>query len=198
MKVTDIKPQQKRTDRVSIFVNGKYSFSLNKTQLQSTGLKVGEELSLEQIDRYKKISEDGKLFDRVLNWLARRPRSEWEIFSYLERKGSSPDLAQEIVYKLRSYRYVDDVSFAESWVRNRRQLKHTSKRKLRQELLKKNVSREIIEHVLEADETTDEQTLVELVAKKQRQSRYRDKEKLMAYLARQGFSYEDIKRVLSE
>jgi SOS response regulatory protein OraA/RecX len=54
----------------------------------------------------------------------------------------------------------------------------------------------VIRQVLEEDETTDRDTLKQLVIKKRQQSRYQDDTRLMQYLARQGYGYDDIKKAL--
>ena len=198
MKITAISPQKKRQDRVSIFVDKKYSFSLSKSQLKDEDLKSGQELTEPRLRSLKQASEDGKLFDRLLNWLARRPRSIWEVRDYLRRKEAPDDLADNFIAKLEELSYVDDQAFAEAWVRSRRVLKPISRRKLQSELYKKRVDSDIIDRVLEDDETDDRQALRQLIEKKRHQSRYQDRQKLMAYCARQGYSYGDIKTVISE
>ncbi len=95
-------------------------------------------------------------------------------------------------------KYIDDADFAERWVANRRLLKPISKLKLRQELLKKRVPKEIIDQTLNQDETDEKEVLVELIEKKRKISRYQDDRKLMEYLARQGFRYGDIKDALGQ
>ena len=44
MKITDIKAQVRRAGRYSIFVDGKYAFSLSDTALLEQKLKLGQEL----------------------------------------------------------------------------------------------------------------------------------------------------------
>ena len=198
MKITAINSQKKRDDRVSVFVDKKYSFSLSKAQLKDEGLESGQELSQPKLRSLKQASEDGKLFDRMLAWLARRPRSIWEVRDYLRRKQAPDDLVDKFIAQLEELNYIDDQAFAEAWVRSRRVLKPISQRKLRSELYKKRVDSDIIDIVLEDDETDEHQVLRQLVEKKRKQSRYQDEQKLLAYLARQGFNYSDIRSVLDQ
>lgn len=198
MKITSIKQQVKRAGRYSIYLDGKYSFSLGENELLKLGLHSGQELTEEELASYQDESEYGKWFDRTLNLLSFRLRSEWELRDYLKRKDAPPEVIDKILNKLSINGYVNDQQFAKSWVDNRRLLKATSRRKLMMELKQKRIPTDIIEAVLADDkEQTDErEVLRELVAKKQ--ARYPDKLKLMQYLARQGYSYDDIKSVLSE
>lgn len=196
MKITAIKQQVKRADRYSIYLDGKYSFSLGEGELLKLGLHTGQELTEAELASYRNESAYGKWFDRTLNLLSFRLRSEWELRDYLKRKDCPPEITERILNKLSVNGYVNDEQFAKRWVENRRLLKATSKRRLNQELRQKRISSDIIDKVLAEDETDERQVLRELVAKKR--ARYSDQTKLMQYLARQGYNYEDIKSVLNE
>lgn len=198
MKITDIKQQVKRQGRYSIYVDGKYSFSLSENELLTVGLRIGQEYTKAEFDDLQKKAVLDKAFMRAYDQLSRRARSEWELRDYLKRKEYEEPIINQIITTLQDKGYVDDAKFAESWVRNRRLLKATSKMRLRQELRQKHVSDEVISRALEEDETSEQDVLKDLVTRKRQQSRYQDTEKLTAYLLRQGFRYDDIKTVLSD
>lgn len=196
MKITNIKQQAKRTDRYSIFVDEKYAFSLSESGLIASGLFSGQELDAVELKRLKKAAGVDKAYYNALRYVAMRPRSEWEIETYLQRKEVDKDTATEVIRRLRDLKLLSDAEFARSWVSNRRLLKSTSKRRLRLELMQKHVSDDVIQEVLAEDNTDERQVLRELIEKKRR--RYPDEQKLMQYLARQGFRYDDIKSALSD
>lgn len=196
MKITAIKLQVRRQGRYSIFVEGKYSFSLSDMGLLDAKLVVGQELSQDNIGELKQASVDDKLYNLTLGYLAIRPRSEWEITTYLNRKGASPTLLNAILSKLSNVDLINDRKFAEAFIRDRRLLRSSSRRKLVLELRKKRVADNIIQEVV-GNEPADEQTaLSDIIARKRKQTRYQDELKLMQYLARQGFNYGDIKDAL--
>lgn len=197
MKITDIKQQVRQQSRFSVFLGGKYAFSLSDSQIRLSGLTVGQEITEEDLVKWKVESNEGKVLDRTLRWLAIRARSEWELSDYLKRKEVNDDLAQKIINQIKDFGYINDKSFAESWVRNRRLLKSVSIKRLRQELYLKHIESDVVDEVLAEDETDDLSVLNELIEKKQHQARYQDEQKLIAYLARQGFYYGDIKEALS-
>jgi regulatory protein len=197
MKVTKITAQVKQAGRYSVFVDEKYAFSLSDTALLESRLVPGQELNEEELETWKQASQDDKVLGRALQYAMIRPRSRWEMQSYLERKKASPPLVEAILNKLSNLRMLDDLEFARSWVANRRLLRPTSKRKLQQELRAKRVGNDVIEQVLSEDETTEQDVLTELVAKKRQQTKFKNDDlKLMQFLARQGFSYGDIKAAL--
>jgi regulatory protein len=199
MKITKITQQQKRADRYSIFVEGKYSFSLSEAALLDSKLVSGQELTPGQVKEFKQVSADDKLYNQALRYVAMRPRTKWEIEVYLSRKNASPTPLNQILNKLSTIGLIDDEKFAGAFVNDRRLLRPTSRRKLVLELRKKHVSNEIIEKVMSEYDTEEEQTaLLDTISRKRRQTKYQDDLKLMQYLARQGYSYGDIKAALDK
>lgn len=196
MKITAIKQQVKRTDRYSVFVDNKYSFSLSETALLQQGIASGQELEPDQLEALKKASGDDKAYGNALRYIASRPRSDWEMRSYLQRKQVEEPVIDTIIDRLKGVGLIDDLAFARAWVANRHLLKNVSKRKLRQELQQKRLAPTVIDVVLHEDETDECDSLRALMAK--RAHRYPDKNKLMQYLARQGFRYDDIQSVLGD
>jgi len=199
MKITKIVQQQKQRDRYSIFVDEKYSFSLSENALLASGLASGKELMPEQVKEYKQLSADDKLYNRALRYVAMRPRTVWEMRTYLERHHSPAPLIEQITNKLLELDLLNDEKFALAFIRDRALLRPSSRRKIIAELRKKRVPEDVIERTLR-EETPDElATLRTIVLKKRQQSKYRnDNLKLMQYLARQGFNYDHIKQVLGE
>lgn len=197
MVITTIKQQVKRADRYSVYLDGKYAFSLREAELLKLGLHSGMEISAEQLSEYQGESSFGKWYDKTLNLLSFRLRSEWELRDYLRRKDCPPEVTDKILNKLSINGYLNDEQFARRWVENRRLMKATSRRKLSMELKQKRIPGDIIDAVLaeDKDSTNERAVLRELVTKKR--ARYPDTIKLMQYLARQGYNYDDIKSALS-
>lgn len=196
--ITDIRQQARRQDRYSVYIGGKYAFSLGELELINAAIRIGQELNHDELESLKQTAVLDKAYDRALNLIARRRRSEWELRDYLKRKDYDEAVTTEILNRLSINGYIDDGAFARAWIESRRLLKSSSKRRLAQELRQKRISDEIIQAALAEDETDELDVLRELVAKKRLQTRYRDDLKLMQYLSRQGYSYGDIKAVLSE
>jgi regulatory protein len=194
VKITAITAQVKRAGRYSIYVDGKFALGLGGNDVLNLGLHNGQEITEAELTDLKQQSDFGKIYEKTLNLLSFRQRSEWELRDYLKRKNQSPAIIEKLLNVLSNLGYVDDKKFATAWVDNRRLLKPISSLKLRAELKQKRIANNIIDEVLKAD-TTDEITVLrELIDRKSK--RYPDQQKLMAYLARQGFRYDDIKQAL--
>ena len=191
-RITDLRQGVKNENRVNVFVNGKYSFSLDISQVVDFHLKKGLEISAEQLEEYKKASEFGKLYQRTLEWVLTRPRSVRETNDYLFKKTFEKKLDKNyidrIIEKLVEKKYLDDAKFAAHYVENRFVKKGISQKRLRMELMKKGVVSSIIDEVLGG--RNDEEEIKKMILKKR--GRY-DDEKLTAYLCRQGFDYQLVK-----
>ena len=199
MKITKINQQVNRRDRYSIFIDGKYLFSLSETTQLNQKLFSGQLIDNQQLAALIKLSKSDKTYLNALRFVALRPRSIWELQDYLKRKQVDEVSSEKILNKLSDIGLLNDESFAHSWVENRRLLKPSSKRRLSLELRQKRIDEQIIQKVL-GDDLVEEQTAIsQLISKKRRQAKYRnDKLKLMQYLSRQGFDYADIKSALSD
>lgn len=198
MQITGIKQQIKRQGRYSIYVDDAYAFSLSESALLDQKIRIGQEVTASQLQQFKDASRLDKAYNLVLAYVARRPRSEWELRDYFRRKEIDEEAGEQILTRLKNFGYVNDEAFARSWLENRRLLKPISRRRLMLELRQKHVPDDIVRLVLEEDETSDRDTLRQLIERKRRQTRYQDETKLMQYLARQGYGYDDIKSALRE
>ena len=209
MRITAITAQQRQPNRVNIYVDGAYRFSLDIYQLTDLGIKVGAEYSKQELVALEEESVYGKLYARALEYTMLRPHSAKEIRDYLwrktrttkvrnqktgeirERPGVSQAVADRVYERLVEKGYIDDEKFSRYWVENRSLRKGVSRRKLEQELMSKGVPRSTIESSLSVTERNDIEELHKVIAKKR--ARYPDEQKFIAYLLRQGFGYDDIK-----
>ena len=216
-RITDIKQAVRDQDRVNIYVDDKFFCSLDISQVVDLKIKVGKELSDAERAELKRASEFGKFYQRALEYALMRPRSEKEIRDYLNRKtlsrrvrvknrktgeyqtrekqGYDKSLVPLVLERLNARGYIDDQRFAELWVENRNVAKGTSTKKLRNELMQKGISHQVIDSVLDESARNDEDELRKIIARKA--NRYPDQQKFIQYLVRQGFNYSDVIDALS-
>ena len=216
-RVSDIKEAVRDKNRVNIYIDDKFFCSLDISQVVDLHLKIGRELSSEELDQLKRASDFGKFYARALEYALMRPRSSKEISDYLkkktldrkvrvknrktgeystqEKKGYDASLVPLVFSRLEKRGYIDDRRFAELWVENRNVSKGTSIKKLRLELQQKGISSKIIDEVLTESGRSEIEELRKIIARKAK--KYPDEQKLIQYLLRQGFNYSDISDELS-
>lgn len=195
MQITKVAPAAKTPGRYNVFVDGQYSFSLDELQLVQSGIHSGLEIGDEQLANFCNESEFGKNYIRAIDLISRRLRSEKEIRDYAKRKNWTPDNTNRVIERLKEKGYLNDIAFAESFVRARQNAGKYSRRRIEQDLRKKGIANNIIQLVLH-DEVSDHAALNKLVAK--RYNRYDDINKLKAYLMRAGFNYDDINKAIAD
>ena len=208
MKITALKAQLRDKDRVNVFVDGKYRFSLDISQIADLGVRNGAEYTEAELVELENESKFGKVYVRTLEYVLVRPRSEREVLDYLYRKtrdtrtkegaikkGVSKEVTERVFNRLMEKGHLDDLRFARFWLENRNVRKGSSLRKMQAELQAKGVDKALIDEALKGTDRIDIEELRKVVAKKA--YRYSDSQKLIAYLMRQGFRYDDITSVLS-
>jgi regulatory protein len=197
--ITDIKPQKKK-NRVNIYIDGKFSFGLDLENFVVLGLKVGKELSQEQIEEIVKKAEFSKTFDKLIRFAMTRPRSKKEMTDWFRRKEVHESMHEELFNKLKRLELLDDAKFAQWWIAQRTAFRPKSKMVLTMELRQKGIDKDIIKEAL-SDSGIDELSLAkQLVEKKRRvweklegQER---KKKITYILGSKGFGWDIIKEVL--
>ena len=216
MRITNLKQGVKNPERVNVFLDGAFSFSLDISQVVEFKLKVGLEISEEQLVEFKNASEFGKLYQRVLEWVLVRPRSIREVREYLDRKrrnvfrGSSVT-NEERIERVRSVTTGEServreeyFAFSDEIIGRLTEKGYLSDKTFAEwyvenRFLKKGISQkrlrlELIKKGISSDiieevlgRRNDEEEIKKIIAKKR--AKY-DDEKLINYLCRQGFSFE--------
>jgi regulatory protein len=190
-RITAITAQNRNPNRVNIFLDGKYSFSLSR--LVAAWLEQGKVLNQEQIDELVEKDTQEKVLQAALKLVDFRPRTENELIEKLSKKGFDQEKIEGVVVKLRESRIIQDNRFAESWVENRNAFHPRSQRLIRYELKTKGINEEVIEEALK--NSADDEVLAFQAASKMK-NRYSDLEwqvfqkKITAHLLRKGFSYD--------
>ncbi len=94
-KITDLRVGVRDENRVNVFLDGHFAFSLTIEQVADFKLKRGTILSEAEISKIQKASDFGKLFQRSLEYALSRPHSEKEIRDYLKRKKMKREIEQK-------------------------------------------------------------------------------------------------------
>ncbi|MEX1143302.1 MAG: RecX family transcriptional regulator [Anaerolineales bacterium] len=196
--LTAIKQQKRNPQRVNIYLDGVYAFPLAK--IVAAWLKVGQELSPEKIAALQTEDEAEKAFQRSLNFLSYRPRSQAEIERNLRKHDIPEDLIAPVIERLKAAKLLDDADFARRWVENRGAFRPRGALALRLELRQKGVADARIAQALKG---LDETKLARQAAmRKAGQLAELDwqafRTKLSAFLARRGFGYEIVAEICRE
>ena len=83
-EITDLKPQKRRKDRISVFLDGEFAFGLQ--QATAERLFVGQDLTEPEIDALKQADSVEWAKQTAYRLLSLRPRSTAEVRRHLSKK----------------------------------------------------------------------------------------------------------------
>lgn len=201
MTVTRIEEVTKAKCRIDL--DEEFAFVLYKGELRQYHIREGEELigrCYEEI-MGKVLPKRAKL--RAMNLLKSRPYTEHDLRQKLSTNGYPIEVIEDAIAYVKSYHYLDDRRYALDYIAYRKETKTFCQ--LKQSLLQKGISGEMITEcydqiVGEDKKTLEEEQIIKFLCKKNYQAKscsYEEKQRLMAALYRKGFSSDAIHHVLS-
>jgi regulatory protein len=141
-----------------------------------------------------------KTFDRAVNLLTFKPRSEAELRErLLEKSWTNDEIVDDVIGKLKEYNYINDSEYAASLAASKLRQKPVGRHRLRQDLNRKKLDKQVIEQALDAAfEEYPEEVLIESALEKRLRIKGRpetraDQKKLFDHLMRLGFDYDLIR-----
>lgn len=209
-KVTQVEPQKKNPSHFNIYIDGVFAFGANEDLVVNYRLIVGKEVTQKELGKLLFESEVGKLVDRMYNLFSIRQRSEKEVRDYIKRlsfkrkiktgQEVSDLVIDNLIDKLKQKGLINDLDFAKSWIKSRRKSKQKGIRALKIELIQKGINKEIIETVLESNNTKEGELAKKALEKKLKQwkslSALEFKKKAYDFLLRKGFEYQIVKNTV--
>jgi len=204
MKITKILSQKRNKRRFSIYIDGKYSFSLDYDTLMRENLHQGDEISSEIIDRIQDKDEFARARDYAYNLLSYRDRSELELKLRLSEKGFHQEVVNELINFLKDAQLVDDRKFLNRCLDSMLSSRPMGKLRAVYELSHRLVSNNLVEDVCSRRFNPEiERELARKAAnKKMKQFKKYPEEtakvRLKSFLYRRGFDFEIIKEMIGE
>ncbi|MGI5977557.1 MAG: regulatory protein RecX [Candidatus Limivicinus sp.] len=156
----------------------------------------GEELDDKRLEEFRKASAKALGREKALEYISRRPMSCCELRKKLIDKGEDEEVADYCVSWLEENHFIDDAEYAAALARHCAS-KGYGPGRLRGELAKRGISRELWDDALEAMPSCDDK-IDRFIA-----SRLSDPEdsdqirKICNALYRRGHSWEDIRKALA-
>lgn len=192
MQITGIIPLDKRRNK--IYIDEAFAFVLYKGECSHYGLCEDSRIDEKT---YADITEllGRRAMNRSLYLLKSRDYTEGWLRSRLGESGYPENVISAAIDRLKEYGYVNDYSYAESFIRNN--AANMSRKELEYKLIQRRVPQDILKEVLSeyADENGNEESeaLLRLYRKKYGETGFlndSDRQKAMTYFLRKGFSYE--------
>ena len=200
--ITAIEAQKKRSDRVSVFVDGQFVAGAHAEVIAALGLTVGQTFDSDRLAEVIRKETTRKARESALRLLSYRDRSESEIRRRLAGNDFPEDIVDEVIDHLAGVGLIDDGKFSRDWVKQRAISRPMGRTRLAWELRAKGVDQPAIEEALAGlDENAEYETALSLVAKKAEKSDTSDpsfRTRTASFLRRRGFGWNAIARALDE
>ena len=179
-----------------------YRGELHKLSRQELGmlLKEGGYVPMALYQKVLKEILGIRVKKRALFLLERMDRTEQQLYEKL-RQSSYPEVCiEEAVAYVKQYHYIDDLKYAKTYVRCQQQKK--SRPRLRTDLIKKGVARELIEQALEEEFASDEREKIKELLEKRHYdcacTDRREQQRMYQFLMRRGYKNGDILAVMRQ
>jgi len=149
------------------------------------------------------MDEKNQALQFAMKLIGLRRRSVFEIEERLKEKSYPDDVISYVIEELKRFKYLDDGTFAESFINDRINLRPCGKRLIERELRNKGISTETAKEKLDMliDENKELELAQRLASKKiasikDISDKNKIKRKLAAYLSSKGFSFDIIGQTL--
>lgn len=192
--------QAKNKNRVNIFIDGEYSFSVNAELCILHKLKTGASISEQEIEKIKCEDSKKQAASMALNYIVKRRKTELETKKYLSTKGFDENSIFYAVNKLKEYGYLDDASYALDFVSYHNELGKYGPKMIEQKLKQKGVPSIFIDEAMEKayeKQSINAENLVEKLKDKYKNLEpLKKRDKIYRYMINKGYDYVEIKHLL--
>jgi len=203
--ITKIIEQNRRQNRRTIYLDGKFAFGCNINVVAKFRLREGLTVSQDEIAQIEQGELRQECFDAAIKFLERRLHSTSELRRKLQPRGYPPAVVDEVMADLLRMNYLDDARFAQLKAQSAAQHKHHGRRRAKMELLKSGVQSEVADQALDKvyDDKSETRDVARQLAMKQAPRLKKldpqvAKRRLIGMLQRRGFDYDDIRPLIDE
>lgn len=199
MRITNL-DYQKNKKRINVYIDNKFAFGIDEELKFKYSIHVDDEVSEDFIKDVLKAEEQLKVNNHALRLLSYRQRSEKEVVEALRRKGYEEENISYTVEYLKRNRYIDDDYFTKSFIADKQNLNGYGYQRIKYELIKKGIRKEIIESHLIKDDHEEYELALNIASKKMKSYSNQERDaiwrKLGGFLQRRGYSYDIVSKVL--
>ena len=201
--ITKIEIQKRNKERVNIYLDEEYAFSISAELVYKENLKVKDVID---IDKLKAVADKEAYIrckNSALKIIERSYKTEKEIVEKLQMKGYEERHIEASIQFLKEYKFLNDDYYVEAFIRDKINSKGSIR--IKQDLIKKGISRDVIEEKLcKIDKSSEKDTAKELAEKKLRiikkseNDTYKISSKIYRFLISKGYTYDIVKEVVKD
>jgi regulatory protein len=192
MVITSVERKRKAKGMLSVYIDGKYGFSLREEDFIALSLYELQEITEEKLAYIKETVNFRAAKLAAVKFLSLKVRCEKEVRDKLGSEGFEDCVIEKVIEELKSLGYINDKIYAQKFIFDRNKLKPISKKLLKLELQKRGISDDISDEVLSDLEIDDFTVAENLVRRKFGKYDIHDEtivKKIYSFLHHRGYSY---------
>ena len=201
MQISDIVPQKKHKNRLSVYVDGEFSFGIDEFDALKLKLKIGKSITNEEIAEIKETVLLSRAKEYALSLCSARFYTQSAIVRKMKEKEFDDWTISETLSFLKEYKFIDDFEYARKFTQECIDNQKGGRIKIKMLLREKGISAEIIDEVLgfyDFDEY-EKECLLKLARKKLCGNfEYKNIMKVKRYFISKGFSFDAVDRAIKE
>lgn len=196
----------KSRDKIKLILSDHTSLRISESTLAKYLLYQGKDIDKEQLIEICNDDIQADIIALCIDLISRRPRSVYEIRTYLKKKykdSIDSNLITTVITYLTDKGYLNDESFCKWWIENRISFRPKSPLELTKELTEHGIESDDIKYSLAKyyDQDTERELLKSLLNKKFNLDSIADlplkeKQRIISYFLRKGYNYDLIKEEL--
>lgn len=189
-----------RGTKIHIYVDDEYTATVDIDYWYSQPIRDGDNVTQEELTALIDAVSFRRAYNKALDLLSRRNHCKRELVQKLIRN-TSKDIAEQVVQKVEGLGFINEEEYAKTYASELSVRKGMSPFRIKQELLKKGLDREIVDYTVQELDTDNKQCIISLLNTK---FAYRDlnnvKElkRTINALIRLGYQYGEIKSAMNE
>ena len=197
MKIEKIERSKHKQERVLVYLEGGDLLRITESELLRFGLWIGLDIDDRTVVELQQSGARSETRVRAANMISARPLSRRELVKKLREKGAAESDAEAAADWLEEIGALNDADYASMLVRHYGGMGY-GEAKIRDELYRRGVKRELWEDALAASPDAQE-TIARVIAQKTKGRALDEKgrKRLSDLLLRRGFAWRDVRAALA-
>lgn len=201
MEITSAERNKKNRNRLSVCIDGKFSFTISEEDYISLHLYEKAEITEETLDYIKNTLNFREAKAKAVRYLSMKIRTEKEVMEKLINEGYDHDCAEKVIDELKAIGYINNKLYAQKYIFDRSKLKPLSRKMMKMELMSKGIPEDTVNEVLADWKVEDSVVAERLIKSKFGKYDLNDGKilkKAYMFLAHRGFSADTIKTAIRD
>lgn len=202
-KITKIEIQKRNKERVNLFLDGEYAFSISAELVYKESLKVNSEINPEKLRTLAESENFMRCKESALRIIEKTYKTEKEVRDKLRIKEYDESSIDKAIEFLKEYNFINDGNYTKIFIKDK--LRSMGSQKIKYTLLRKGICKEIIdEELLNLDKENEKDVAFDIAQKKynliknKETDTYKISGKLYRYLISKGYNTEITSQIIKK